>query len=365
MEINDKKLTRTRKIISFAISCLLAWFLILLASTIINDLSGTAVRPTLDKSFDQQERSQLVEEKKSLSQQISQLQGVRSNYAKMSEQAISNKKAEQDSFDNWIKTRGTLGNPEQDRDVILRVKKLDDYQIVVQSWQQKVDQVDTQIDALNAKIDDSNQLLANLQEQAYKQYQHEMNRYDFRIFITRLLFVAPILIVGIFFFIRFRQHKFAPLFMGFSLFSLYAFFVGLVPYLPSYGGYIRYSVGVLLTLGLGYYAIKTLKEYTERKKKELSESIIERASKLQPDVAEKAFNNHICPSCGKDFLLKAWENTPDVPHAAQSKNIERASHYCRFCGFQLLKTCTVCQQQNYAHLPFCLSCGDKLAGQKE
>ncbi|MBK8808075.1 MAG: hypothetical protein IPO21_16105 [Bacteroidales bacterium] len=123
--------------------------------------------------------------------------------------------------------------------------------------------------------------------------------------------------------------------------------------LPSYGGYIRYTVGVLLSLFAGYYAINVIKKYLAAKKQELETSTAERSKKVETDTAEKALMNHVCPSCGKDFILKNWETNSD------SKSIV-ITDFCRYCGLELFAKCGKCGKQNFVHLPFCTSCGVKL-----
>lgn len=357
MEISDKKLKRRVKIIYTAISLVLAIFLILLSSVIIDDLDS-AVEYPYSTDYEDKEQTELYATIGSeLDVQISELYGVQENINKMTEIALRNKEAEQESFDNWIKTRTTLGTPAQDTEVLKRVNKLDDYQAVVQAWKSKSDSIQKSIDILYLEKSNNEKIKQELRNESYAQYEIALRAYNLHVFLIRLLFVAPILLLGIYFFLKKRKSKLAPIYNGFSLFSLYVFFVGLVPYLPSYGGYIRYVVGVVLTLGLGYYGIIRIRAYSDKKKAELAESSQKRASKLQGEIAEGAFNKHVCPSCGKDFLLKPWENPIKNEHTHE---LQQISNYCRFCGLQVIKPCVKCKQNNYAHLPFCINCGDSL-----
>ena len=357
MDINDKKLQRTSRLINFSITTMLCIFLILLSNTIMGDLEGTISTPKHDDFKDKASISKLEAEAEVVHGKLNALSDTQQNFKSMQELALSNKNDEQESFDNWLKTRGTLGNPAQDTEVISRLRKIDEYQVVAQGWSAKVDSIEELRVALRSEINSTRDNIYSLENKAYYDYQDELVKYDLYVFFIRLLFVGPILALGIFFFLRYRNHKFKPLFMGFTLFSIYAFFIGLVPYLPSFGGYIRYLVGILLTIGLGYYAITHIRIYMEKKQLMLKEASTERAKKLQIEIAEKAFNNHICPSCGKDFFLKNWERKHTV---SPSKELQPITNYCRYCGLQLIKECPTCKQDNYAHLPFCISCGENL-----
>ena len=355
MDISDKKLKRTSRLVNWTISIVLATLLIALSNLIIEDLDTTIPYPQYASYVDQDPIDDISSQNEILQEQRNALYEEWGNYKKMQDLASENKNAEQESFDNWIKTRSTIGSPEQDKEVLQRTKKIDEYRTISLDWKIKCDSIYTQMNALESVISKNEKQQSLIHSQAEQQYLQAKKSYDLKVFLIRLLFVAPVLGLGIFFFIRYRNHRFKAIYMGFALFSVYAFFFGLVPYLPDYGGYIRYTVGILLTIGLGFYAIKRLKDYSDRKRAELSESTAQRAKNLQNEISEKAFNNHICPSCGKDFFLKSWE----VSSPPTKQNIQVATDYCRYCGLQLIKTCE-CGQRNYAHLPYCISCGVKV-----
>jgi predicted RNA-binding Zn-ribbon protein involved in translation (DUF1610 family) len=356
MELNSKKLERTSKIIYYSISVILCLFLILLANRIIDDLDTTTERPEAEHFENKVVLSDLDKKIKSLNIAIENLNTKKNTIETTIATAKENYTNEKQSFDNWVQTRKTLGSPDKDREVTDRAKKLDEYYKIEQDWRLQLNEKQGEINNTLNKQQKIQELIDKEYEIANTKFLVELKNYELRVFLIRLLFVGPILALGIFFFIRYRRHKFWPLFFGFTLFSFYAFFFGLVPYLPSYGGYVRYAVGIILSAGLGYYAIKTIRKYIEEKQEELKISTQERAKNVQTSVAEKALENHFCPSCGKDFIIKKWEfpvkNTDNEAY-------KLVTDFCRHCGLELFSNCKSCGNKNFAHLPYCSSCGAK------
>ena len=357
MEFNSKKLERTSKLVYALISLVLCAFLIALSENIIGDLDPASQRPELE-SFVSQKRGALEEQKDALQSEVATLQDKNERIEQTIATARENYDNEKQSFENWIKTRKTLGSPDKDQEVVDRARKLDGYYKVEQDWRSQLSARQQQIDGRNKQKAVIESRIEQEDQVAQVRFGEALRRHDLKVFLIRLLFVGPILGLGIFFFVRYRKHKFWPLFLGFSLFSLYAFFVGLVPYLPSYGGYVRYTVGIALSVGLGYYAIKRIRAYMEQKQEELKSSTQERARNVQLEVAEKALENHFCPSCGKDFIIKKWE-TPTK--ATGNDALQLVTDFCRHCGLNLFVDCYNCGHKNFAHLPFCAACGVKSA----
>ena len=359
MELNSKKLESTSRMVSYSISAVLCIFLVLLSANIIDDLDNITTSPEVE-SFENKNAIRSLENKiNKENANIEVLYAKKITIEKTIGIARENYTNEKQSFDNWVQTRKTLGSPDKDQEVISRAEKLDALQKVEQEWRLQLNSLQSKIDSTERKRLDAEKLLNKEKGEAYQKYDKELKSYELKVFLIRLLFVAPILALGIFFFVRYRKNKFWALYFGFTLFSLYAFFFGLVPYLPSYGGYVRYSVGVLLSLGLGYYAIKRIREYVEQKQAELKVSTQERAKKIQTETAEKALENHFCPSCGKDFLIKKWE-FPLVKNL-DNEAYKFVTNFCRHCGLELFKNCSNCDNKNFAHLPYCSSCGQKNA----
>ncbi|OGP88939.1 MAG: hypothetical protein A2031_03435 [Deltaproteobacteria bacterium RBG_19FT_COMBO_43_11] len=262
--------------------------------------------------------------------------------------ANANYKSEKELFDAWIKTRKTLGSPGQDTQVLARIKIMDEMRMIRDKWNAKLTEINLLID--KARIDQAKleQNKQDLHKKANDKYRQALRWYTLKIFLLRLLFALPILILGVYLVMKFRKSKYNALVWGYALFALYVFFIGLVPYLPSYGGYVRYSVGIIITVVIGYYVIKQLSAYTERKREELSKSTQERAKEIKYDTAAKAFLAQTCPSCERNFIIV--QNTTD-----------KDPNFCIHCGLKLFGKCSKCNQRNFVHFPFCSACGAEIS----
>lgn len=359
MEFNNKKLARTSKFVNYTIAIVLCAFLISLSGKLIDDVDDWKERPHVEDF----ENKELLKEKQAEIDQISEVVNVkvaRKNYIentlKIAQNNYTNAK---NSFDNWLEARKTVGSPTEDNEVLSRANELDQYYKTEQEWRQQLASVNDSINTLEEEIYGIEQIKREERDRAYEEQTIALRAYDLKVFLIRLLFILPILLLGIYFIMKFRKHKYWPLFLGYVLFSFYAFFFGLVPYLPSYGGYIRYSVGIILSVLFGMYAINKIRAFIERKKNELTESTKDRAKKVQTETAEKALDNHMCPSCGKDFIVKKWDKS--VSKKKGEATFGMVTNFCRFCGLELFKACGNCGTENFAHLPFCSTCGDKVS----
>ncbi|MDT4859906.1 hypothetical protein FQZ97_944370 [compost metagenome] len=115
----------------------------------------------------------------------------------------------------------------------------------------------------------------------------------------------------------------------------------LVPYLPSYGGYVRYIVGIVLTVIGGRYAIQALQRYLERQQQAEALPDRQRRQELDYDLAQTRLAKGVCPGCERAVDLKDPKND-----------------FCPHCGMGLHNRCGACQARKSAFARYCYSCGE-------
>jgi len=365
MEFNDKNLKRTSKLINFLVASVLCIFLSSLATKVMYDLADWTTYPNVEDFKNQELIKKLRAKQYVLDSLIGDQRIAKQRIAKAVQVAQKNYTTEKKSFDNWLETRKALQSPTEDTEVRQRTQKLDKYYKVEQKWNKEVAIIDTKIATLDStKLIINNQIYEE-EQRAYTEYEEHLKAHETKIFAIRLLVILPLLGLGIFFLLRRRNHKYWSLFLGYILFSLYAFFFGLVPYFPDYGGYVRYIVGIILSIFLGIYFINRVRAFIEKRKRELQKSTQERSKQVAIEIAEKALTEHCCPSCRKDFIIRKWET--DTPSKLKKKAPVHGTitKFCRFCGMELFQNCSNCGTLNFVHLPYCSECGTKTQADKD
>ena len=230
------------------------------------------------------------------------------------------------------------GDSARDPDILARTRKLDTLQAVVVNWQHQIDAIGDQQRALASQQTQVDTQIADADAAAQQRFEKANRHYELQVFGLRLALTLPILLIAIWLLVRYRKMRYWPFVYGFGLFSLSAFFIELVPYLPNFGGYVRVLVGIALTVFAGLYMMKAFQRYAERKRLELQqdqENVRARSDTKRPFAHSKKR----CPSCDKQWNLGGDDST-----------------FCVHCGLRLFNVCG-CGGRNFFFFPHCHQCG--------
>jgi predicted RNA-binding Zn-ribbon protein involved in translation (DUF1610 family) len=254
--------------------------------------------------------------------------------------ALSDNQAERETFNNWLATRRVTERAEHDPEVLERTRKLD---LLKQAERQALRAVEAQqqaaLDARQTAAATQRQL-SDLEADGYTRLQQERRKLELRVFLYRLALTLPLLVAAGWLFAKKRKSTWWPFVWGFIFFAVFAFFVELVPYLPSYGGYVRYVVGIVVTALVGRYAILALNRYLERQKQAEALPEQERRKELGYDVALARLAKGVCPGCERLVDLK-----------------DGVTDFCPHCGIGLFDRCGACGTRKSAFARFCHACG--------
>jgi hypothetical protein len=256
------------------------------------------------------------------------------------EVAQANTRSARETFHNWLATRHATVRPEQDAELIERTRALDGLAQEERAALAAVEaQRQAQLDAAQAE-QKAREEYAALLAPAQKRAEQAARRAELLVFLYRLALTLPLLLGAAWLFKHKRNSTYWPFAWGFIFFALFAFFFELVPYLPSYGGYVRYLVGILLTVVCGRYAIRWLQAWLARQKAAEALPEQQRKTGMRYDLVMGRIGKGLCPSCERPANYK-----------------DDTLAHCPHCGFRLFDRCPVCTVRKNALTRFCFSCG--------
>ncbi|GAC1654702.1 MAG: zinc ribbon domain-containing protein [Gemmatimonadaceae bacterium] len=330
------------QIATWTVSLLFASFLIGLGGKVVADLPGVDQQLTLQQFRDPvaAARGQVVRD--SLHRYTTDRNEARER-ARLYLKAASNAyNAASVSFGNWIATRAATTDPRQDPEVLRRTRNLDVLKDGERMAQAEVDRLDAEILQLTQAMDEQLRTDAVLDRAARTRFEKASRRQDLRVFAIRLALTLPLLLVAGWLVTRRRKTEYWPLARGFILFAVFTFFVELVPYLPSYGGYVRYSVGVIGTALLGRYVIRAMQRYLAERARTQKQTESERRRAIGYEDAIRRVVTGVCPGCER---------------AIASNGTAAATNFCVYCGMTLFDDCKACGTHKNAFFHFCPNCG--------
>jgi type II secretory pathway pseudopilin PulG len=342
-----KALNSTRRpaflygIVMWLLSFVMAGFLIQLGSSIIKDVPLSSAPILYEDFIDAQESANLRTKTSQNRAEIIQAQRTIEDLTAQRTTARNEYRSERTAFDNWIKTRTATEAQSQNPEVIERTKKLDDLNTQQREASRKVETADAALTTLERQAGDLRNQRTELRRAAQAPYDAAIRAQTLKTFLIRLAITLPLLLVSAWLILKQRQSAYWPLYRGFIFFSLFAFFVELVPYLPSYGGYLRFIVGIALVGIAGKYIIAAMRRYLKNKKQEESKTETERRKAITYETALKKMAANQCPSCDRKFAT----------------NKDQKNDFCVHCGFCLFDKCTSCDARDNSFHKFCGSCG--------
>ena len=261
-------------------------------------------------------------------------------------QAQRASKSANDTFETWIAARTATTNPQQDPEVIARTRSLEQLKGVERAIQQSIDALEEQQLPLGQRQTALQAQQAQVVADAAPAAERARFIGELRVFALRLAITLPMLLVAVWLVAKRRKSDTWPLARGFVLAALFVFFVELVPYLPSYGGYVRYAVGIVLTFGAGMFLIRNMRAYLANRHAAEQQAETERRAKVNHDEAFRKMAARQCPGC-------------DRPIATTG---EAESNFCVHCGMTLFDHCGACHTRKMAFFRFCMTCGTPSAG---
>ncbi len=332
---------RLFSIAMWAVSLVFAGFLTGLGRQVVGQLPGVDQSISLDQFIDQARLQPLRAQRKSLQDEANAVDNRRNTANQTFDSSRTTYQNRKEAYDNWRSTRTATSNPDQDPEGIAKTRELESLLAQQAIAQKSVEVLDARRLVITQSMDSLQTVESDLRDAAMPMYDRAQFQLELRVFAIRLALTLPLLLIGIWLIAKKRKSQYWPLARGFVLFAAVAFFVELVPYLPSYGGYVRYIVGIILTLVAGHYVIRAMQRYVAKRQLVEQQTETERRQSLGYEEALRKMSANMCPGCERAIA--------GGPNAT--------TNFCVHCGMKLFDKCVACDTRKNAFFQYCPSCG--------
>ncbi len=342
---SSRQLSKIFMLVLYGISVAFAFFLLQAGALIIENIPKVGINTTVDDYIDKKQEKSIEEQIKIIESDLEVLE-LESHELNAKYNGIKKSiDLETESYKSILASRYYTEDGKKNNQVEDSRRKLEKERSNLKKVNQQINELARKITLKKNEKQKKLQVKRDITRKAEKIYENKKKRNTLKAFAIRLSFVLPLLALAIFLFKKYRKSNYWPFVFGWGYFSLYSFFVELVPYFPSYGGYVRALVGILLCLLIGKFVIQKLQAYLEQKRKLEMQDEGERRSKLQDEesnleIAYAKLAKDICPSCDRKFT-------------------DRENKFCVYCGLCIKKACPQCNQLQSSFNKFCFECGAK------
>ncbi|WP_245647637.1 zinc ribbon domain-containing protein [Novosphingobium lentum] len=332
---------RAYRIVLWVVSLVFAGFIIGLGNLVIGDLPMVEQQVVPEVSTSSPQMVRLRSDLTAIAARRGQIDDKLEIAKLQLTQAQRASQTGSETFAAWIAARTATTDPQQDPEVLARTRQLEQAKASERAVQQAIDALEDERVPLNqhesALLAQQSQLSAD----AIPAQERAMFWQELRVFALRLAITLPMLLVATWLVVKKRRSDYWPLMRGFVLAAVFVFFVELVPYLPSYGGYVRYVVGIVLTFAAGHFLIKNMRTYLARRQAAEAQAEDERRKLVSHDEAFKKMAAKQCPGCDRPI------STTDGAE----------SNFCVHCGMTLFNHCAGCDARKMAFYRYCMACG--------
>ena len=331
---------RVFRLVLWCVAVIFAGFLIGLNSLVVRDLPTAGSRVDLSDFIDKPRAAELDRAIRRAGEQQRDAIDQRAVLELKKQSAQAAYGTARLGLENWIATRQSTQRADQDPEVIRRTRELDELGVAARTAEAAVEASDASRLAIHQSLATMERERVALNEAARDVYEAAVRREELRVFAIRLAITLPPIALAAWLFATRRKSSWWPFVWGVVFFAGYTFLVELVPYLPSFRGYVRYALGIVITVAIGRYAIVAMQRYLERQRVAEQQTEAVRRQALTYEHAIKSTNAGVCPGCERGFKVH------DGP-----------TNFCMHCGMKLFAHCPACDSRRNAFFHHCPNCG--------